>query len=124
MTRRTPFQLRVWRPLDRRKGIDGDFRDLVLEQLQRTRVAEFRVTSQRMSGVLARAEAVHQKQADARAKTLSQVQELVDNDVQESQIISYPEQALRFLEAHARAEPAIEFYDRRLGQVLLRGAQL
>ena len=64
--------------------------------------------------VRARAETVHQQQADVRAAGFPKLENLADHQVEEIHAIADGEQAFRTLQTHAGAEAAIELDDDRL----------
>ena len=66
--------------------------------------------------VLRRAEAVHQQKTDCRPRLLTQMNDLMRDDIEKGRLPFDRKQALGFFQSHTRAEPAIELDHHRLRQ--------
>ncbi len=116
MPGRAPLQRWVLRPHRRRQRGGIDFRDLVLQELDRVHVAEFRILRERRPRVAARAVAVQQEEPKVRARSPPTVQNLPDGQVEKSEPVVNGKQRLRPLQAHPGAESAVEIQHRSLAQ--------
>ena len=123
MAGRAPFQLRLLRAAGRGEAVRQNFRHAVLHQfhLGRVRKAVRRVFFQVGQRVRAGGERIHQQKAHRRAGDGAQMLHLPDDQIQERILSFYFQQAFRLLEAHARAEAAVELDAYATGnQVLVR----
>jgi hypothetical protein len=101
----------------------AQLRDLALHEVERQVVhCELGVLRQRRQCVVARSEAVHQQQRDARAGALTQVKNLAHDHVEEREPVLHLDQRLRARHAHAGAEAAVELQHH--GAIEARAARL
>ncbi len=116
---RAPLQRRVGRPLGRRQVLGQQLRLLVLDEVQRQALdGQLRVLLQRGQGVVLGPEGVHQEQGHPGAVVLAGGQHLLDDDVQEGLPVAHLQQVLGLVQAHRRAQAAVELDDGGAGHGL------
>src|SRR5215831_6201982 len=108
MAGRAPFKLRVLRPNGRAERLRIDFRDLVLHQFQRRSSPCLRIFFQKVEGVAAGAEAVHQEEAKRHFVMLAKVQHLSNYEVEKSESLLDRQQGFGSFESHAGAQATVQ----------------
>src|ERR1051325_4232830 len=103
MAGRTPFELRVLRPGDWPEGFGVNLRHLVLHEFEGFGVAELGITAQKVQSTRARAEAVHQQKAQPDRVTLSEVENLLNDEIEKGEPFFHRKQRFGALETHACA---------------------
>ena len=108
MPGRTPFKFRICGPFDGRQCVDRNLGHFVLKKLEVGGDAKLRIAGKMRPRVLARAEAVHQEEAQVCARLRSGSQHLPGDQVEEGFAIAHNQKRFRLFQAHARAETPIK----------------
>mmetsp|Transcript_115879 Transcript_115879/g.328408 ORF Transcript_115879/g.328408 Transcript_115879/m.328408 type:complete len:511 (+) Transcript_115879:198-1730(+) len=120
--RRAPLVRGVLRPGRRREVRLRHLRRLVLHELEVVPRAEVRVLREEGEGVGRRGEGVHEQEGEVRLEALAHHLHLLGDEVQERVAARDLQQRLGLVEAHARAEAAVQLqHHRRFQERRVRG---